>query len=72
MVDIDHLLAKLTLGIYTMKGKFQGLAVQNFIDELMIGSSQNQALRDRPGREPDQVLNDVSRDVDPEIRGLIV
>jgi LysR family cys regulon transcriptional activator len=34
VIEIDHLLSDLTIGVYTLKGKFQGNAVRNFIAGL--------------------------------------
>ena len=34
IVEIDHLLSSLTIGIYTLKGKFQGRSALSFIDGL--------------------------------------
>ena len=40
VVEINHLLSQLTIGMYTLKGKFQGPAVLNFIDGLKSALSQ--------------------------------
>ena len=34
IVDVDHLFSSVTIGMYTLKGKFQGTSVRNFIDSL--------------------------------------
>jgi LysR family cys regulon transcriptional activator len=34
IVDVDHLFSNVTIGMYTLKGKFQGTPVRNFIDSL--------------------------------------
>ena len=34
IADVDHLFSNVTIGIYTLKGKFQGTSVRNFIDSL--------------------------------------
>jgi len=34
IADVDHLFSNVTIGIYTLKGKFQGTPVRNFIDNL--------------------------------------
>jgi LysR family cys regulon transcriptional activator len=34
IADVDHLFSNVTIGMYTLKGKFQGTAVRNFIDSL--------------------------------------
>lgn len=41
VVPIDHLLDQLAIGMYTLKGRFQGTAVLNFIDGLKAESSQS-------------------------------
>ena len=35
IVDIDHLISSLTVGMYTLKGKSQSRSVRNFIDGLI-------------------------------------
>ena len=35
IVDIDHLISSLTVGMYTLKGKSQSQSVRNFIDGLI-------------------------------------
>ena len=34
IADVDHLFSNVTIGMYTLKGKFQGTSVRNFIDSL--------------------------------------
>jgi len=34
IVDVDHLFSSVTIGMYTLKVKFQGTSVRNFIDSL--------------------------------------
>ena len=34
IVSVDHLISSLTIGMYTLKGKYQGQSVRNFIDSL--------------------------------------
>ena len=34
IADVDHLFSNVTIGIYTLKGKFQGTSVRNFIASL--------------------------------------
>ena len=34
IADVDHLFSNVTIGMYTLKGKFQGTSVRNFIDNL--------------------------------------
>ena len=34
IADVDHLFSNVTIGMYTLKGKFQGTSVRNFIDGL--------------------------------------
>ena len=34
IADVDHLFSNVTSGMYTLKGKFQGTSVRNFIDSL--------------------------------------
>ena len=34
IADVDHLFSNVTIGMYTIKGKFQGTSVRNFIDSL--------------------------------------
>ena len=34
IADVDHLFSNATIGMYTLKGKFQGTSVRNFIDSL--------------------------------------
>ena len=34
IADVDHLFSTVTIGMYTLKGKFQGTSVRNFIDSL--------------------------------------
>jgi len=34
IADVDHLFSNVTIGIYTLKGKFQGTSVRNFVDSL--------------------------------------
>ena len=34
IADVDHLFSNVTIGMYTLKGKFQGTAVRNFINSL--------------------------------------
>ena len=46
VVKIDHLLSSLSIGIHTLKGKFQGQAVLNFIDSLKNGSRVGSAQQD--------------------------
>ncbi|HIM37663.1 MAG TPA: LysR family transcriptional regulator [Dehalococcoidia bacterium] len=34
IADVDHLFSNVTIGMYTLKGKYQGTSVRNFIDSL--------------------------------------
>ena len=40
IVDIDHLISSITVGMYTLKGKSQSLSVRNFIASLRASGSE--------------------------------